>query len=85
MYLYRYQDVVQVFLEVINAIIDKGNTVLIVEHNMDVIKVADYIIDIGLEGGTNGGEIICNGTPEQIVHNNRSYTAKYLKYELSNI
>ena len=59
------------------------NTVLIIEHNMDVIKIADYIIDVGYEGGKNGGEIIAKGTPEEIIKNKKSYTAKFLKKELS--
>jgi len=71
-------------LEVINKLVNQGNTVIIIEHNLDVIKTADYIIDIGPEGGGKGGEIICNGTPETIVKNKVGYTAKYLKEELSN-
>ncbi|OUV75966.1 MAG: excinuclease ABC subunit A [Flavobacteriales bacterium TMED123] len=73
---------VRIFLEVVQKLVDKGNTVLIIEHNMDVIKVADYIIDIGPEGGAKGGKILCNGTPEKIVKCKKSYTAKYLKKEL---
>ena len=61
---------------------DKGNTVLIIEHNLDVIKVVDHIIDVGLEGGKGGGGIVAEGTPEQIIKNKISYTAKYLKKEL---
>ena len=76
-----YEDI-KVFLRVINSIVAKGNSVLIIEHNMDVIKVADYIIDIGKEGGEKGGQLICNGTPEKIVKCKDSYTAKYLKNEL---
>ena len=74
----HFQDI-QVLLDVVNAIVDKGNTVLIIEHNMDVIKVADYIIDIGYEGGEAGGNVICNGNPEIIVKHKDSYTARYLK------
>ena len=70
-------------LEVINTIVDKGNTVLVIEHNLDVIKVSDYIVDLGKEGGQKGGDVICNGTPEQIVKCSDSYTAKYLSNELS--
>jgi excinuclease ABC subunit A len=73
---------VKIFLEVMQKLVDKGNTVLIIEHNMDVIKVADYIIDIGPEGGAKGGRILCNGTPEKIVKCKESYTANYLKKEL---
>jgi len=77
----HFEDV-KVFLKVIETIVDKGNTVLIIEHNLDVIKIADYIIDIGKEGGDKGGQLICNGTPESIVKCKDSYTAKYLKSEL---
>ena len=73
---------VKVFLEVIQKLVNKGNTVLIIEHNMDVIKTADYIIDIGPEGGEKGGQIICNGTPEEIVKCKESFTGEYLKREL---
>ena len=69
-------------MEVIDKLVEKGNTVLIIEHNLDVIKLADYIIDVGLEGGKNGGEIIATGTPEQIVKNGKGYTAHFLKNEL---
>ena len=80
----HFEDI-KVFLKVIDTIVDKGNSVLIIEHNMDVIKVADYIIDIGKEGGQKGGQLICNGTPEKIVKCKDSYTAKYLKSELKEI
>jgi excinuclease ABC subunit A len=63
-------------------LVDKGNTILIIEHNMDVIKLADYIIDIGPEGGKGGGEVVVKGTPEEIVKNKKSYTARFLKKEL---
>jgi excinuclease ABC subunit A len=69
--------------EVLDRLADEGNTVLIIEHNMDIIKVADYIIDIGLEGGKKGGEILVQGKPKDIVKNKVSYTAKYLKQELN--
>jgi excinuclease ABC subunit A len=72
-----------VLLDVINTIIDKGNSVLVIEHNLDVIKVSDYIIDIGKEGGETGGFLVCNGTPEELVKCKDSYTAKFLKKELS--
>ena len=71
-------------MNVLNKLVEKGNTVLIIEHNLDVIKMADYIIDMGPEGGTRGGEILCEGTPEEIIKCERSYTAKYLKDELNN-
>ena len=74
---------VKVFLEVIQKLVNKGNTVIIIEHNMDVIKSADYIIDMGPEGGEKGGQIICNGTPEEIVKCKESLTGEYLKRELA--
>ena len=74
---------VKVFLEVIQKLVNKGNTVIIIEHNMDVIKSADYIIDMGPEGGEKGGQIICNGTPEEIVKCKESFTGEYLKRELA--
>jgi excinuclease ABC subunit A len=77
----HFQDI-QHLLDVLNKLVDKGNTVLVIEHNLDVIKVADYIIDLGPEGGDQGGEIIAEGTPEEVVKNKRSYTAKFLKEEL---
>lgn len=66
-------------IAILNKIVDNGDSVLIVEHNLDLIKVADHIIDIGPDGGNRGGEIICSGTPEQIIENDLSYTAQYLK------
>ena len=77
----HFEDV-NVLLGVINRLVDKGNTVIIIEHNMEVIKVADHIIDIGPEGGDAGGEIVCAGSPEEIVKNKKSHTARYLKEEL---
>ena len=77
----HFEDV-QVLLSVINRIVDKGNSVLIIEHNMEVIKVADYIIDMGPEGGEKGGELVCKGTPEEIINFQNSYTARYLAKEL---
>ncbi len=76
-------DDIKMLMEVLQKLVDKGNSVLIIEHNMDVIKLADYIIDIGKEGGKGGGEIICAGTPEQVSKNTSSYTAHFLKQELS--
>ena len=70
-------------MDVINKLIDKGNTVLIIEHNIDVIKLADHIIDMGPEGGNEGGNIICEGYPESIIKNKLSHTVKYLKSELN--
>ena len=78
----HFEDI-RVLMNVLNTLADKGNTVLIIEHNMDVIKLADYIIDIGMEGGKKGGEILCKGTPEQVIKNKKSYTAQFLIQELS--
>ena len=77
----HFEDI-RVLLEVLNKLVNRGNTVIVIEHNMDVIKVADHIIDIGPEGGKNGGEILCAGTPEEIIKNKKSFTAKFLKEEL---
>lgn len=77
----HFEDV-RVLLNVLNQLVDRGNTVLIIEHNMDVIKAADYIIDLGLEGGHRGGEILCTGTPEEVMNNTKSYTAEFLRKEL---
>jgi excinuclease ABC subunit A len=77
----HFEDI-RVLMEVLNKLVNKGNTVLIIEHNLDVVKLADFIIDIGMEGGKNGGEILCTGTPEEIAKHKTSYTAKFLKKEL---
>ncbi len=77
----HFEDI-RVLMEVLNQLTNKGNTVLIIEHNLDVIKLADHIIDVGLEGGKGGGQILVTGTPEQIVDHPTSYTAKFLKKEL---
>ena len=77
----HFEDI-RIFLEVINKLVDSGNSVLIIEHNMDIIKVADYIIDMGPEGGDEGGWVVCEGTPEQVIQHKSSYTAQYLKLEL---
>jgi excinuclease ABC subunit A len=69
-------------LNVLNKLVEKGNTVLIIEHNLDIIKVADHVIDLGPEGGGNGGTIVCEGTPEEVAQDSRSYTAKFLREEL---
>ncbi len=74
----HFEDI-RILLEVLNKLVDKGNTVVVIEHNMDVIKVADYIIDLGPEGGDEGGYIVDEGTPEQIVKSNKGFTSKYLK------
>ncbi len=77
----HFEDI-RVLMGVLNKLVDKGNTVLIIEHNLDVIKTVDYIIDIGPEGGKGGGEVLVKGTPEVVVKNKLSYTAKFLKKEL---
>lgn len=77
----HFQDI-EHLLNVLNKLVDKGNTVLIIEHNMDVIKTADYIIDLGPEGGIGGGRILGIGTPEEIASISDSYTGYYLKEEL---
>ena len=76
----HFEDI-RVLLNVINKIVDKGNTVIIIEHNIDIIKCADYIIDLGPEGGRSGGKILVTGTPEEVIKNSKSDTAKYLKRE----
>jgi excinuclease ABC subunit A len=77
----HFEDI-RVLLSVLNKLVDKGNTVVVIEHNLDVIKCADYIIDLGPEGGEKGGYIMVEGTPEQICKNSESYTARYLREEL---
>jgi excinuclease ABC subunit A len=77
----HFEDI-RVLMKVLNKLVDKGNTVLIIEHNLDVIKTVDYIIDIGYEGGKGGGQVVAKGTPEQIIKDKNSYTAKFLKKEL---
>ncbi|MEF8983640.1 MAG: excinuclease ABC subunit UvrA [Bacteroidales bacterium] len=77
----HFEDV-RVLLNVLNSLVDKNNTVIVIEHNMEVIKVADYIIDMGKEGGNRGGEVLVTGTPEEVAESNESYTARFLKDEL---
>ena len=77
----HFSDIVML-MNVLNKLANRGNTVLIIEHNMDVIKVADHIIDIGPEGGDKGGEIVFEGTPEEMIKTKKGYTAKYLKEEM---
>jgi excinuclease ABC subunit A len=78
----HFEDI-RVLLEVISKLVDKGNTVIVIEHNLDVIKAADHIIDLGPEGGHDGGQILCTGTPEEVANAKGSYTAKYLMEELT--
>ncbi len=80
----HFEDI-KVLMNVLNKLVDKGNTVLIIEHNLDVIKMADYIIDMGPEGGDRGGQIVCQGTPEEVSKCKESYTAYYLKEELPKV
>ena len=78
----HFEDI-NILMKVLDKLTDKGNTVLIIEHNLDVVKLCDHIIDIGKEGGMKGGKILCTGTPEEICRNKQSYTARFLKKELN--
>jgi excinuclease ABC subunit A len=78
----HFEDV-NILLKVLNKLVDKGNTVVVVEHNLDVIKTADWVIDLGPEGGEKGGRIIAEGTPEEIIKNKKSITGKFLKKEFN--
>jgi excinuclease ABC subunit A len=75
-------DDISKLLKILNRLVDAGNTVLVIEHNMEVIKTADHIIDLGPEGGNKGGRIVATGTPEDIAANEKSYTGKFLKQSL---
>lgn len=77
----HFEDI-NLLLQMLNKLVEAGNTVVVIEHNLDVIKSADYIVDIGPEGGEGGGRIVCEGTPEMVQHNKESHTARYLKKEL---
>jgi excinuclease ABC subunit A len=77
----HFEDV-KILMEAINKLVELGNSFIIIEHNMDVIKLADYIIDVGPEGGKHGGQIVAQGTPEEIVKSKKSLTGKFLKREL---
>ena len=77
----HFEDI-KVLLGVLNKLVQKGNTVIVIEHNMDVIKCADYIIDMGPDGGRGGGEVVAFGSPEKVARSRRSITAQYLKNEL---
>ena len=79
----HFEDI-RILLSVLQKLVDRGNTVIIIEHNMDVIKSSDWIIDLGPEGGDEGGNIIAEGTPEMIMKINNSYTGKFLKAEINN-
>ena len=77
----HFQDISHL-LAVLQKLVDKGNTVLVIEHNLDIIKSADYVVDLGPEGGEKGGRIIAKGTPEEVTKNPASYTGRFLKAEL---
>jgi excinuclease ABC subunit A len=77
----HFQDIEHLLI-VLNRLVDKGNTVLIIEHNLDVIKVADHIIDVGPDGGSEGGQIIATGTPEKVAKSKKGFTPRYLLEEL---
>jgi excinuclease ABC subunit A len=78
----HFEDI-QHLLSVLNKLVDRGNTVLVIEHNMDVIKVGDHVIDLGPEGGDGGGKILFEGTPEEMTKTKGSYTADFLRKELN--
>ncbi|WP_430408278.1 excinuclease ABC subunit UvrA [Kordia sp.] len=78
----HFEDI-RVLMEVLNKLVNKGNTIVVIEHNMDVIKMTDYIIDIGYEGGRGGGQVVTKGTPEEVAKHKKSYTARFLKKELA--
>ena len=69
-------------MDVLQRLVDRGNTVLIIEHNLDVIKLADYIIDMGPEGGRGGGTVMATGTPEEVARQGKGFTARFIKEEL---
>ena len=77
----HFQDIAML-LQVLQKLVDRGNTVLVIEHNLDVIKDTDYIIDLGPEGGSGGGQIVATGTPEEVAKNKKSITGQFLKTEL---
>jgi excinuclease ABC subunit A len=78
----HFHDVAQL-LDVLHELVDQGNTMVVIEHNLEVVKTADWIIDMGPEGGDAGGEVVATGTPEQIARNPKSYTGRYLKHVLA--
>ena len=77
----HFEDI-RILMDVLQRLVDKGNTVIVIEHNLDVIKLADHIIDMGPEGGRRGGTILAEGTPEHVAENTSSFTAKFIKDEL---
>jgi excinuclease ABC subunit A len=76
---------VKKLIKVLNDLVDKGNTVLVIEHNLDVVKSADHIIDLGPDGGDNGGKVVASGTPEEIAKNKASYTGEFLRKILNGV
>jgi excinuclease ABC subunit A len=74
----HYEDIAKL-IEILNKLVDKGNTVVLIEHNLDIVKNADHVIDIGPEGGIGGGKLVATGTPEQVATNPNSHTGFYLK------
>ena len=74
----HFEDITRL-LHVLNQLVDKGNTVITIEHNIDIIKSADYIIDLGPEGGNKGGEVVAAGTPKEVMKEKKSFTGMYLK------
>jgi excinuclease ABC subunit A len=76
-------DDIKKLLAVLNALVDSGNTVLVIEHNLDVIKSCDHLVDIGPEGGNGGGEVVAKGTPEEVAEVKKSFTGQYLKEMLA--
>ena len=77
----HFEDI-RVLMNILQELVDRGNTVIVIEHNLDVIKLADYIIDMGPDGGRNGGTVVAEGAPEKIGKSRKSITAKFLKEEL---
>ena len=78
----HFEDI-RILMDVLEKLVERGNTVIIIEHNLDVIKLADYIIDMGPEGGRNGGTVLATGTPEQVAKSKSGYTPRFLKQELA--
>ena len=80
----HFEDI-RILMDVLQQLVDRGNTVIIIEHNLDVIKLADYIIDMGPEGGRGGGKVLSTGTPEEVAQSKEGYTPRFLKEELKQI
>ena len=74
---------IELLLKVLHRLKEQGNTIIVIEHNLDVIKTADWIIDLGPEGGSQGGQLIANGSPEKVAKDKKSFTGKYLKEMIS--